>query len=451
LERLRQIADALDCGEHGEAATYIVGANGIVGSAIVKHERDDEEAIYPRVSDFLADSHGLRAMSRAHREIMHQARLLARLAEGLRPQDIEPYLMWDAQRIVESIVSLVHIHNAQEEDIYEHAAAQLGNAPGLVRSGAPKPVGEHRPTAFGRALGAPPNGGRRWAVMASALIALAIAGSGALWGGWHYWRIHRPPQPQHETPVEVAATISAFEAISIKADISGVIDAVYCDLGAMVQAGQVCATIEARALYEDLVRKEASLRRATAEAERARGDAEQSKAAVERMEADGARSRKLLSAARKAHDRAQDRVGREEGRVATAETAVKATRRAFERMKLVSPIAGTIITRAAEVGREVGVGGEPLLLVAGDLSVVKVEARVDAATARDRKLGDNVSSSVDEVAGRLFQGEVTQMSQAAKVGSADEINLVLTTNNSGNLLRPGTSVKIHLGQSMTGP
>jgi hypothetical protein len=62
-------------------------------------------------------------MSRAHREILHLARLLARVADGLRPEDVDKYLVRDAQRVIESIEALVRIHNAQEEDIYEHAAA----------------------------------------------------------------------------------------------------------------------------------------------------------------------------------------------------------------------------------------------------------------------------------------------------------------------------------------
>jgi hypothetical protein len=62
-------------------------------------------------------------MSRAHREIIHQARLLARMADGLTPADADRYLVRDAQRVIESIEALVRIHNAQEEDIYEHAAA----------------------------------------------------------------------------------------------------------------------------------------------------------------------------------------------------------------------------------------------------------------------------------------------------------------------------------------
>ena len=65
----------------------------------------------------------LGAMSRAHREIIHLARLLRRLAKGLTPEDADRYLIRDAQRVIESIEALVRIHNAQEEDIYEHAIA----------------------------------------------------------------------------------------------------------------------------------------------------------------------------------------------------------------------------------------------------------------------------------------------------------------------------------------
>jgi hypothetical protein len=62
-------------------------------------------------------------MSRAHREILHLARLLARLTDGLREEDADRSLVRDAQRAIESIEAIVRIHNAQEEDIYEYAAA----------------------------------------------------------------------------------------------------------------------------------------------------------------------------------------------------------------------------------------------------------------------------------------------------------------------------------------
>jgi hypothetical protein len=41
----------------------------------------------------------------------------------LSPEDVDKYLIRDAQRVIESIEALVRIHNAQEEDIYENATA----------------------------------------------------------------------------------------------------------------------------------------------------------------------------------------------------------------------------------------------------------------------------------------------------------------------------------------
>ena len=124
LDRLREIADALDDAVPASAVVLIDEANGLVAGQIVEHERDDEGRIYPRLVKFLHDGAGLAAMSRAHREILHLARLLARLSDGLKAEDADRYLIRDAQRVIESIESLVRIHNAQEEDIYEHAAAE---------------------------------------------------------------------------------------------------------------------------------------------------------------------------------------------------------------------------------------------------------------------------------------------------------------------------------------
>jgi hypothetical protein len=123
LDHLREIADALDHSDTDHAFRLILEADRIIEHEVVAHERKDESAVYPQVAKFLADRHGLGAMSRAHREIIHLARLLHRLADGLSPPDVDRYLIRDGQRIIEAIEALVRIHNAQEEDIYEHANA----------------------------------------------------------------------------------------------------------------------------------------------------------------------------------------------------------------------------------------------------------------------------------------------------------------------------------------
>jgi soluble P-type ATPase len=123
LDRLREIADALDEASSQLAVPLILEANDVIARDIVEHERDDESNVYPRIAKILHDAPGLVAMSRAHREILHLSRLLSRLSNGLKIESVDRYLIRDAQRVIESIESLVRMHNAQEDDIYEQAAA----------------------------------------------------------------------------------------------------------------------------------------------------------------------------------------------------------------------------------------------------------------------------------------------------------------------------------------
>lgn len=122
MDQLRMIADNLDDAAPEKAVSLIVEANRLVRDHIVEHEREDERAVYPRLVKILAERIGLSAMSRAHREILHLARLLERLVEDLPSENIDRYLIRDAQRVIEAIEQIVRIHTAQEEDIYEAAA-----------------------------------------------------------------------------------------------------------------------------------------------------------------------------------------------------------------------------------------------------------------------------------------------------------------------------------------
>ncbi|MDA9533302.1 heavy metal translocating P-type ATPase [Bradyrhizobium sp. CCBAU 25338] len=124
LDRLREIVDALD-DVTPESATALIGeAHRLVQSSVVTHERGDEDSVYPKLAEVLRDRHGLSAMSRAHREILHLARLLVRIAEDLPSEKIDRYLIRDAQRVIEAIETLVRMHTAQEEDIYEAVAEE---------------------------------------------------------------------------------------------------------------------------------------------------------------------------------------------------------------------------------------------------------------------------------------------------------------------------------------
>jgi len=120
LDRLREIADGLDEASGARAFDLIEEANGIVQQKVVQHEQKDETTLFPALSAKLPDLSAVAAMSRAHREIQHLARLLVRLTGGLSAEETDHYVIRDAQRVIESIEALVRLHSAQEEDIYEY-------------------------------------------------------------------------------------------------------------------------------------------------------------------------------------------------------------------------------------------------------------------------------------------------------------------------------------------
>jgi heavy metal translocating P-type ATPase len=124
LDRLSDIVGALEIATASVGANLIREANAIVSKELVTHEKADEAQVYPRLRRSLASGYGLAAMSRVHRELLHLAHLLSRLSASLSEGDVDALTLRDGQRIIESIETIARIHNVQEEDIYEHAAAR---------------------------------------------------------------------------------------------------------------------------------------------------------------------------------------------------------------------------------------------------------------------------------------------------------------------------------------
>ena len=82
----------------------------------------DESVVYPRSPSFLADGHGLVGHEPGAPRDPASGAAACASGKDLSPADADRYLIRDAQRVIEAIDALVRIHNAQEEDIFEHAS-----------------------------------------------------------------------------------------------------------------------------------------------------------------------------------------------------------------------------------------------------------------------------------------------------------------------------------------
>lgn len=456
LDRLRQIADALDDATAEAAVNYIVEANGIVGKEIVAHERDDESAVYPRLSSFLADGHGLGAMSRAHREILHLARLLARLSDGLRPAESDRYLIRDAQRIIESIESLVRIHNAQEEDIYEQAVDWRADA-SSQEAAKPSAVGKADAKSAGEAAEAAPKA--RWGRQ-SAAVAFALLCFG---GGWLYWSFYGGGAVRYVTQLvergPIVRTVSARGRINpaitvqLGAHVSGAIQTVLCDDGAKVKAGQLCAKIDPRPYQLSVEQEKARLAEVEARLEKDNADLAHAKTIFERNRALARRravSRKALDASRAAQAEAQTRVTADEASITERQAAFHAAEIDLGSTDIISPIDGTLVSRNVEIGKAVAAEAEaPLFVIARDLTLMQVDANVDQRDIGEVKLGDKGSFAVESLPDHLFTGEVTQISQWPRTNQNNvAYDVVISAPNQDLLLEPGMAAiaKIVVGR-----
>lgn len=450
LERLRQIADALDSAEAADAVDFILEANRIVEMVVVKHEREDEGSIYPRVSRFLNDDHGLNAMSRAHREILHQARLLGRLSEGLRPNEAEPYLIRDAQRIIESLESLVHLHNVQEEDIYETAAAQFGREADGGSGEKLIVMQEKGDTPLERALASAPNGKRLWLVSSCLLITLAIAGGAAYWGSRYYSRVDHSLPLAGGAPalVTASAEILATTVTPITSKVSGTIEAVYCDVGAFVRKGQLCAKIDPRQYQLMVEQSKGALWLANGLLEKAKSRlarAETTYARNQTRPKHGASAAKVLEVSQRAVELRKARVLREAASVDVAKEALRVAEINLENTDVVASIDGIVTSRAVVAGKEVKGVSEPLFTVAADHSTVKIIVSVAEIVIDAVRPGDKVSFSLDLVSNRSFQGTVTQLALSREtIDGAPKYDLVITALSPDISLKPGMSSTIRM-------
>ncbi|SNR84996.1 heavy metal translocating P-type ATPase [Puniceibacterium sediminis] len=124
LDRLSDIADILDVADAKAAKNLISEANGIVSEELLAHERSDETGVFAEVRPFLSDDQQLIPLSRTHDEIKELSGQLSEMSDAVESQNLESHLIGDAQRVIETLVTLCRIHNAQEEDIYDSVAAE---------------------------------------------------------------------------------------------------------------------------------------------------------------------------------------------------------------------------------------------------------------------------------------------------------------------------------------
>ena len=123
LQRIRTTADRLDTYPPREAIAELDQLRWFVQERLVRHEQEEEVAVYPVVARLMGGEDSMGTMERAHMEIEHLTRVFVHLFEDLPAEGPTVEDMVDLRRVLYGLHAILRLHFAQEEEAYSWLSA----------------------------------------------------------------------------------------------------------------------------------------------------------------------------------------------------------------------------------------------------------------------------------------------------------------------------------------
>ena len=244
---------------------------------------------------------------------------------------------------------------------------------------------------------------------------------------------------QLELTVEASGTVEAISSIEIKSKASGQVLFLGAEVGDYVEEGVVLARIDQRTPTNTLAQANADLEVAKVRLSNAQNQFNRSK----RLHDEGNISDKSFEDAQEAFSSARAQLVR-------AEVFLENARIALDDTSVRSPIAGTVISRLAEVGQVItsptsAVGGGTLLMEMADLNKVRVRALIDEIDIGKITIGQEVTLKVSAYRDKRFTGVVSKIEPMSKVDqNVTTFPVLIDIENKDNLLLIGMNTDVEI-------
>ncbi len=248
--------------------------------------------------------------------------------------------------------------------------------------------------------------------------------------------------------VTATGTLSALVTVQVGTQVSGRLKELFVDYNSPVKKGQVLAKIDPE-LFD------AALAQARANEQAADGNLARAKAQSADDDRKLVRAKQLadqkliaqadLDAALGASEVSRASVAAAEGTVAQARAQRHQAEVNMSYTTISSPIDGTVVSRAIDVGQTVAasLSAPTLFTIAQDLSRMQVDTNVAEADVGKLKEGLDTTFMVDAFSNRPFHGRIRQIRFAAQVVSnVVTYDAVIDVSNPELLLRPGMTANV---------
>jgi len=247
-------------------------------------------------------------------------------------------------------------------------------------------------------------------------------------------------QPQQlEMTVEASGTVEAISSIEIKSKASGQILFLGAEIGDFVEEGVVLARIDQRTPTNTLAQANADLEVAKVRLGNAMSQFQRS----QRLHEKGNISDKSFEDAQESYSSARAQLVR-------AEVFLENARISLDDTSVRSPIAGTVISRPAEVGQVItsptsAVGGGTLLMEMADLNKVRVRALIDEIDIGKISIGQEVTLKVSAYRDKKFLGVVSKIEPMSKIDqNVTTFPVLIDIENKDNLLLIGMNTDVEI-------
>ncbi len=288
---------------------------------------------------------------------------------------------------------------------------------------------------------------------------LVVVALGAVAGGVAWWQ----RAPAEKTPAFVTApvtrgdifsrvtatgTLSALVTVQVGTQVSGRIQSLKADFNSPVKKGQVLATLDPEMFAAAHAQAAASERVAAANVTKAKAqaaDAERKHRRTAELAAQKLVAPADLDGAQAEVDVAKASIEAAEAQLAQARAQRQQAQVNLAFTTIASPIDGTIISRAVDVGQTVAASlqSPTLFTIAENLERMQVNTSVAEADVGKLKEGAEATFTVDAFSNRRFSGRIRQIRYAATVVSnVVTYDAVIDVENPELLLRPGMTANV---------
>ncbi len=290
-----------------------------------------------------------------------------------------------------------------------------------------------------------------WVVVVAVLAAVGYF-------GWRYQKTHAAPEIAWKTsPIEkrkisakvtASGTLQATVTVQIGAQVSGRIQKLNADFNTTVKKGQLLAKLDPQLFQAAVEQSNAnylSAKASVAKAEAQQKDAElvlvRTKALSDQALASAAdlqTAETTVAVAKAATDGAKASLAQSGASLHQAQVNLSYT-------EIFSPIDGTVISRAVDVGQTVAASLQAPVLytIAEDLHKMQVHTSVAEGDVGRLQAGMDATFTVDAFQGQTFRGKVGQIRNAAQtLQNVVTYDAVIDVDNVELKLRPGMTATV---------